>query len=81
MPVFEGFALDHATLRLSLAGRDLTKMLMKILSEREINFTDSHLDIVRDIKEKKCRVQQMDKVCVTIQPCACVCICLVCLEP
>merc|ERR1712126_346504 len=41
VPVYEGYALPHAIVRLDLAGRELTNYLRKI---------------VRDIKEKLCYV-------------------------
>jgi actin-related protein len=56
VPVFEGYALPHAMMQLNMAGRDLTRNLMQILSERGIVFSESHVDIVRDIKEKLCAV-------------------------
>jgi len=57
VPIFDGYSLPHAVLRIDLAGRDLTEYMAKILMEGGLTMVSSaEKEIVRDIKEKKCYI-------------------------
>ncbi|KAG5180924.1 actin family [Tribonema minus] len=66
VPVFEGYALAHAALRVDAAGRDVTLRLAQLLQQQHGSSGGSgsgsggsaplSLDVVRAIKERMCHV-------------------------
>jgi actin-related protein 2 len=54
-PVYEGYALPHLTRRLDIAGRDITRYLIKLLLLRGYAFNHTaDFETVRMLKEKMC---------------------------
>ena len=53
-PVYWGYPVRHAVLRLDVAGKDITKFFQKISDERGTSL--SSLEIAEDIKEELCYV-------------------------
>ncbi|KAJ3085797.1 Arp2/3 complex subunit, actin nucleation center [Quaeritorhiza haematococci] len=57
VPVYEGYALPHLTRRLDVAGRDITRYLIKLLLLRGYAFNrTADFETVRQLKEKLCYV-------------------------
>ncbi len=58
VPVYDGFAIPHLTKRLDIAGRDVTRYLIKLLLMRGYAFNrTADFETVRQIKEKLCYVR------------------------
>lgn len=56
-PVYAGYALHHLTKRLDIAGRDITKYLIKLLLLRGYAFNHSaDFETIRMMKEKLCYI-------------------------
>uniref|UniRef100_A0A3B5ME72 Uncharacterized protein n=1 Tax=Xiphophorus couchianus TaxID=32473 RepID=A0A3B5ME72_9TELE len=57
VPVYEGYALPQAVLRLNLGGADLTDYLVKLLTSRGFSFSSAgQREMVNGMKEKLCFV-------------------------
>ncbi|KAH6581616.1 hypothetical protein BASA61_008961 [Batrachochytrium salamandrivorans] len=57
VPVYEGYALPHLVRRLDVAGRDITRYLIKLLLLRGYAFNrTADFETVRQLKEKLCYV-------------------------
>merc|ERR1719483_69911 len=57
IPVYEGYSLPNLVKRLDIAGRDITRFLMKLLQLRGYSLTEgADFETVRKIKEEFCYV-------------------------
>jgi hypothetical protein len=57
VPVYEGYAIPHATVRADYGGRDITNHLQLLLRKSGHAFhTTAENEVVREIKEAKCYV-------------------------
>lgn len=57
IPVYDGYSMPHLTRRLDVAGRDITRYLIKLMLLRGYPFNrTSDFETVRQIKEKYCYV-------------------------
>ena len=56
MPVYEGHELRHAVKRLDIAGRDVTRNLIRLLDQRGYAFNNqtSDFESIRELKERLC---------------------------
>lgn len=54
VPIYEGYALPHATASLDIAGKDLTDHMMNLLINNGLTFSKHYdINIIKNIKEKK----------------------------
>lgn len=57
VPVYEGYALPHAIVRMDFAGRDITNQLQLHLRRAGLClYTSAEMEVVRQIKETSCYV-------------------------
>jgi actin len=57
VPIFEGYALPHAMVKLEVAGQDITKSLINQLEECDIRVAN-HSEHIRGLKEQMCSISQ-----------------------
>lgn len=54
VPIYEGYALPHATASLDISGKDLTDHMMQLLINNGLTFSRHYdIDIIKNIKERK----------------------------
>ncbi|XP_022661752.1 beta-centractin-like [Varroa jacobsoni] len=55
VPIYEGFAIPHSIMRIDVAGRDVTRYLLRLLRREGHTFhTSAEFEIVKSIKQKVC---------------------------
>lgn len=63
VPVYDGYSLPHLTRRLDVAGRDVTRYLIKLLLMRGYAFNrTADFETVRMIKEKLCYTRSVELI-------------------
>ena len=55
VPIFEGYALPHAMIKLEIAGHDITQSLIKQLEDGGIQVRE-HPEVIRGLKEQMCSI-------------------------
>eukprot|EP00826_Nyctotherus_ovalis_P001463 TRINITY_DN10230_c0_g1_i2.p4 TRINITY_DN10230_c0_g1~~TRINITY_DN10230_c0_g1_i2.p4 ORF type:complete len:120 (-),score=19.15 TRINITY_DN10230_c0_g1_i2:512-871(-) len=56
VPIFEGFALQHAALTTDMAGRDITDLLLQGIEKKGVKIDPNMIEYIKDIKEKMCTI-------------------------
>lgn len=56
VPVFQGYALPHAQIKLDLAGKDVTEKLIEQLTAEGIANCKDDYEHIRSLKEQMCSV-------------------------
>jgi len=64
VPVYEGYVVSHAILRLDFGGRDLTDWMSMLARERGYSFTSTRdFELVREMKEKASSIRPIPCHC------------------